>query len=176
MSFYEIIKIPMRTKVDIGATNIFDAVKAGEIFYYDPDSIFSREFFDLGYLENIPKEKCIFLANDKIVNTISGTYNFGEEIDVSNFTEKQLWELCLIGRFKKIYKKEIKEKESKTKVQAKKTKEIKKNSYSKIAKELNLTPKKFKNLYLEKFNKEIKDMKHTVSKPTEKKIIEALSK
>jgi hypothetical protein len=99
-------------------------------------------------------------------------YIFNEEIPFNKIPEYLIEDFILAGFIKKIYSIENKKEAN---ISKNKTKKVKKNSYAKIAKELNLAPKKFKNLYFEKFNKEIEDMKHTVSKPTERKIIEALT-
>ena len=173
---FEIITIPMFATEKIEATNIFNEVNIGDVFYYDQDSIFHKEIFDAGFLEKIPNEKCSFVSNEFNLNMGDKIYKFGEPVDLSNVQDIIIDRLVVSGCVKKIYHPNIKIETKKiVKVSKEKPKKVKKNSYAKIAKELNLTPKKFKTLYFEKFNKEIEDMKHTVSKPTEKKIIEALT-
>lgn len=151
-----------------------DNYKTGDIFDYNPQNTIHISLMDAGFFEKIDNSKCVYIANKNL--ELDKEYEYGDFIPYESIPEYLFKDFILAGFIQQTYKKEIKEKDSKSKkVQVKKAKKITKNSYSKIAKELNLTPKKFKTLYLEKFGKEIKDMKHTVSKPTEKKIIEALT-
>lgn len=155
-----------------------DEYKDGEVFEYNPIDQVHIALNESGYFKQIPNSECIFKAQRELTfGEIE--FNTGDLIKFEQIPESRITDLYLAGFIKKIYLGNTKVKKIATKksvkVSKEKPKKVKKNSYSKIAKELNLTPKKFKNLYFEKFNKEIENMKHTVSKSTEKKIIEALT-
>lgn len=155
-----------------------DEYNNGDVFEYNPIDQVHIALNEHGFFEQIPNSECVFKAQRELT---FGEFEFktGDLIKFEQIPENRITDLYLAGFIKKIYL----DNAQKEKISAKnivkpskaKPKKVKKNSYSKIAKELNLTPKKFKNLYFEKFNKEIESMKHTVSKSTEKKIIEALT-
>src|SRR5574344_449785 len=147
-----------------------DDYKAGEIFDYNPQNTIHISLMDAGFFEQIDNSLCEYIAMRDF--ELDKEYTYGDSIKYSDIPEYLVEDFILAGFIRKIYNKDIVIKKDIKKPKQPKPKKI---SYSKIAKDLSLTPKKFKNLYFEKFNKEIKDMKQTVSKPTEKKIIEALS-
>ena len=140
-----------------------DSYKSGQVFEYDPKNVIHISLMEAGFFKKIDNSKCKFISMRDL--ELDKEYAFNEEIPFDKIPENLIDDFILAGFVKKVYNTEVKNK----------PKKIKKNSYAKIAKELNLAPKKFKTLYFEKFNKEIEDMKRTVSKPTEKKIIEALT-
>ena len=176
MDNFEIIRIPMRANSDIFETEIFEATESGQIFYYDPDIIFHKELYYGGFLEEIPNNECEFTCNEFELIFGDKKYLFNETVDVKNFPDQQINNLVISGMLKKVVKQGPENKLNKKIENKKKNKnKIKKSSYSDISKKLELKPKEFKQKYFEKFNKEIEDMKIKVSKPTEKKIIEALS-
>lgn len=155
-----------------------DNYKEGEVFEYNPIDQVHIALNENGYFKQIPNSKCKFKAQRELYFG-EDEFKIGDLIKFEQMPESRIEDLYLAGFIKKIYldsaqKTKITNKKV-VKVSKGKPKKVNKNSYAKIAKELNLAPKKFKNLYFEKFNKEIEDMKHTVSKPTEKKIIEALA-
>ena len=143
-----------------------DSYKSGQVFEYDPKNVIHISLMEAGFFKKIDNSKCKFVSMRDL--ELDKEYIFNEEIPFNKIPENLIEDFILAGFIKKIYLGDVQKPKQKTK-------KVKKNSYAKIAKELNLAPKKFKTLYFEKFNKEIKDMKHTVSKPTEKKIIEALT-
>ena len=147
-----------------------DSYKSGQVFEYDPKNVIHISLMEAGFFKKIDNSKCKFISMRDL--ELDKEYTFNEEIPFNKIPENLIEDFILAGFIKKIYSPEPKET---IKVSKEKPKKVKKNSYAKIAKELNLAPKKFKTLYFEKFNREIEDMKHTVSKPTEKKIIEALT-
>src|SRR5574344_787330 len=155
-----------------------DEYKDGEVFEYNPIDQVHIALNEHGFFKQIPNSECIFRAQRELTFG-ENEFRTDDLIKFEQMPESRIEDLYLAGFIKKIYLGDIQKKKEPTqkvtKVSKEKPKKVKKNSYAKIAKELKLTPKKFKTLYFEKFNKEIKDMKHTVSKPTEKKIIEALS-
>lgn len=152
-----------------------DEYKDGEVFEYNPIDQVHIALNEHGFFAQIPNSKCEFKAQRELTFG-ENEFKTGDLIKFEQIPESRITDLYLAGFIKKIYLDNTQKPTKKSiKVLKEKPKKVKKNSYSKIAKELNLTPKKFKNLYFEKFNKEIKDMKHTVSKPTENKIIEALT-
>lgn len=147
-----------------------DSYKSGQVFEYDPKNVIHISLMEAGFFKKIDNSKCKFISMRDL--ELDKEYTFNEEIPFNKIPENLIEDFILAGFVKKVYSTENKKV---VKVSKEKPKKVKKNSYAKIAKELNLAPKKFKTLYFEKFNKEIEDMKHTVSKPTEKKIIEALT-
>lgn len=147
-----------------------DSYKSGQVFEYDPKNVIHISLMEAGFFKKIDNSKCKFISMRDL--ELDKEYTFNEEIPFNKIPENLIEDFILAGFIKKVYSTENKKV---VKVSKEKPKKVKKNSYAKIAKELNLAPKKFKTLYFEKFNKEIEDMKHTVSKPTEKKIIEALT-
>jgi len=147
-----------------------DSYKSGQVFEYDPKNVIHISLMEAGFFKKIDNSKCKFVSMRDL--ELDKEYTFNEEIPFNKIPEYLIEDFILAGFIKKIYSIENKKEAN---ISKNKTKKVKKNSYAKIAKELNLAPKKFKNLYFEKFNKEIEDMKHTVSKPTERKIIEALT-
>lgn len=153
-----------------------DEYKDGEVFEYNPIDQVHIALNESGYFKQIPNSECIFKAQRELTFG-EFEFNTGDLIEFKQMPEERITDLYLAGFIKKIYLDNAQKTPTKNIVKSSKTKpkKVKKNSYSKIAKELNLTPKKFKNLYFEKFNKEIENMKHTVSKSNEKKIIEALT-
>ena len=151
-----------------------DTYKTGQIFEYDPKNVIHISLMESGFFKTIDNSKCKFTAMRDL--ELDKEYEYGKEIPFDKIPENLIDDFILAGFVKKVYNPEVKNETKKvTKVSKQKPKKVKKNSYAKIAKELNLTPKKFKTLYFKKFNKEIEDMNNTVSKPTEKKIIEALT-
>src|SRR5574344_1130568 len=151
-----------------------DEYKDGEVFEYNPIDQVHIALNESGYFKQIPNSECVFKAQRELAFG-EFEFNTGDLIKFEQMPEGRITDLYLAGFIKKIYLDSKKEEKNNLKLLKAKPKKVKKNSYAKIAKELNLTPKKFKNLYFEKFNKEIENMKHTVSKSTEKKIIEALT-
>ena len=147
-----------------------DNYKAGEVFEYNPQNTVHISLMDAGFFEQIDNSKCEYIAMRDF--ELDKEYNFEDKIKFEDIPEHLIEDFILAGFIQKIYNKKLVSQNKTLKPKQAKPKKI---SYSKIAKDLSLTPKKFKNLYFEKFNKEIKDMKQTVSKPTKKKIIEALS-
>lgn len=100
---YEITKIPMFAKYDIeGFSSLYDSHKKGEVFYYDPDSIYNIELKDAGYLEDIPNNLCSFYCN--MVKMIFGDkeYRYGEEIDISQAPERVINNLLNLSQIKKV--------------------------------------------------------------------------
>lgn len=150
--------------------SVIDNYKAGDIFNYNPRNTIHISLMDAGFFEQIDNSLCEYVAMRDF--ELDKEYNFEDKIKFEDIPEHLVEDFILAGFIKKIYNKKSVSQNKTSKPKKLKPKKI---SYSKIAKDLSLTPKKFKNLYFEKFNKEIKDMKQTVSKPTEKKIIEALS-
>ena len=155
-----------------------DEYNDGALFEYNPIDQVHIALNEHGFFRQIPNSECEFKAQRELTFG-ENEFKTGDLINFEQIPQDRITDLYLAGFIKKIYlgdaqKPKIEVKKT-VKISKEKSKKVKKNSYAKIAKELNLTPKKFKNLYFEKFNKEIEDMKHTVSKPTEKKIIEALT-
>ena len=154
-----------------------DSYKSGQAFEYDPKNVIHISLMEAGFFKKIDNSKCKFVSMRDL--ELDKEYTFNEEIPFNKIPENLIEDFILAGFIKKIYLGDIQKKKELPKKVVKfskqKPKKVKKNSYAKIAKELNLAPKKFKTLYFEKFNKEIENMKHTVSKQTEKKIIEALT-
>lgn len=155
-----------------------DEYMDGEVFEYNPIDQVHIALNENGYFKQIPNSECKFKAQRELTFG-ENEFKTGDIIKFEQMPESRIEDLYLAGFIKKIYLGDIQKKKELpkkvVKVSKNKTKKVKKNSYAKIAKELNLAPKKFKTLYFEKFNKEVEDMKQTVSKPTEKKIIEALT-
>lgn len=153
-----------------------DEYNDGDVFEYNPIDQVHIALNEHGFFRQIPNSECKFKAQRELTFG-ENEFKTGELIKFEQMPESRIQDLYLAGFIKKIYNPNLNKELTKkvVKVSKEKPKKVKKNSYAKIAKELNLAPKKFKTLYFEKFNKEIEDMKHTVSKPTEKKIIEALT-
>lgn len=153
-----------------------DKYNDGDVFEYNPIDQVHIALNENGFFKQIPNSECIFKAQRELTFG-ENEFKTGDLIKFEQMPESRIEDLYLAGFIKKLYDSNLNKELPKkvVKVSKEKSKKVKKNSYAKIAKELNLAPKKFKTLYFEKFNKEIEDMKHTVSKPTEKKIIEALT-
>lgn len=155
-----------------------DEYKDGQVFEYNPIDQVHIALNESGCFKQIPNSECVFKAQRELCFG-EFEFNTGDLIKFEQIPESRITDLYLAGFIKKIYLGDVQKEKVFTKKYVKsskpKPKKVNKNSYSKIAKELKLTPKKFKNLYFEKFNKEIEDMKHTVSRQTENKIIEALT-
>ena len=155
-----------------------DEYEDGEVFEYNPIDQVHIALNENGYFRQIPNSECEFKAQRELTFG-ENEFRTGEIVKFEQIPESRIEDLYLAGFIKKIYLGDVQNKKEPAKkvvkVLKEKPKKVKKNSYAKIAKELNLAPKKFKNLYFEKFNKEIEDLKQLVSKPNEKKIIEALT-
>lgn len=155
-----------------------DLYNEGDVFEYNPIDQVHIALNEHGYFRQIPNSECEFRAQRDLTFG-ENEFRAGEIVKFEQIPESRIEDLYLAGFIKKIYLGDVQKKKEPTqkvtKVSKEKPKKIKKSSYAKIAKELNLAPKKFKTLYFEKFNKEIEDMKQLVSKPNEKKIIEALT-
>ena len=147
-----------------------DSYKSGQVFEYDPKNVIHISLMEAGFFKKIDNSKCKFVSMRDL--ELDKEYTFNEEIPFNKIPENLIEDFILAGFIKKIYSIENKKE---TKVSKEKPKRVKKNSYVKIAKELNLGLKEFKKLFFQHFQKEIKDVKKEVSKPTEKKIIEALT-
>lgn len=149
-----------------------DEFEVGQVFMYDPTNIVHQAWNEHRCFTNIPNKDCKYqVLQDLNIENVS----IGDIVDFDILPESRIDDLVLAGFIKKIYEiAEIKVAKPKA-VKPKKKKQIK-PSYSQISKKAGLKPKEFKQKYLEKFGKEITDMKHRVSKPQEKKILEALSK
>lgn len=152
-----------------------DSYKSGQVFEYDPKNVIHISLMEAGFFKKIDNSKCKFVSMRDL--ELDKEYTFNEEIPFNKIPENLIEDFILAGFIKKIYSPEIKNIQPKetVKVSKEKPKKVKKNSYAKIAKELNLGLKEFKKLFFQHFQKEIKDVKKEVSKPTEKKIIEALT-
>ena len=153
-----------------------DEYNDGDVFEYNPIDQVHIALNENGFFRQIPNSECIFKAQRELTFG-ENEFKTGDLIKFEQMPESRIEDLYLAGFIKKIYSPNLNKQKTKKVVKflKQKPKKVNKNSYAKIAKELNLAPKKFKALYFEKFNKEIEDMKHTVSKQTEKKIIEALT-
>ena len=153
-----------------------DTYKTGQVFEYDPKNMIHISLMESGFFKIIDNSKCKFTAMRDL--ELDKEYQYGEEIPFDKIPENIINDFIMAGFIKKIYKPDIKpEKANKTvKVSKEKPKKTKKNSYAKIAKKLNMDLRNFKKLFFQHFQKEIVDPKKEVSYPTEKKIIEALSK
>ena len=147
-----------------------DSYKSGQVFEYDPKNVIHISLMEAGFFKKIENSKCKFISMRDL--ELDKEYTFNEEIPFNKIPENIIDDFILAGFIKKIYSIENKKE---TKISKDKPKKVKKNSYAKIAKELNLGLKEFKKLFFQHFQKEIKDVKKEVSKPTEKKIIEALT-
>lgn len=161
-------------KIEQITYNKIDEYSDGDVFEYNPIDQVHIALNENGYFRQIPNSECIFKAQREL-NFGEDKFYTGDLIRFEQMPESRITDLYLAGFIKKLYLDNTQKPKINIKNLKEKSKKIKKNPYSKIAKELNLTPKKFKKLYFEKFNKEIKDMKHLISKSTEKKIIEALT-
>ena len=142
-----------------------DKYNDGDVFEYNPIDQVHIALNENGFFKQIPNSECIFKAQRELTFG-ENEFKTGDLIKFKQIPESRIEDLYLAGFIKKIYNPNLNKE---------KPKKVKNNSYAKIAKKLNLTPKKFKTLYFEKFNKKIEDMKHVVSKSNEKKIIEALT-
>lgn len=176
--FYEPLSYPVRVakKFDFITYSKADEFEVGQIFQYESDNVVHMAWRESGCFENIPNEDCKFrILQPGICDT-----HIDDLVDFKDLTESRIDDWVLAGIIKKIYI-EPKEAEAelvdKTEQIVKTTKKQKqvKPSYSDISKKLGLKLDEFKKKYSEVFNKEIKDARSKVSKPTAKKIIEALS-
>ena len=147
-----------------------DSYKSGQVFEYDPKNVIHISLMESGFFKKIDNSKCKFISMRDL--ELDKEYLFNEEIPFNKIPEYLIEDFILAGFIKKVY---LDNSKKTIKVSKEKPKKVKKNSYAKIAKELNLGLKEFKKLFFQHFQKEIKDVKKEVSKPTEKKIIEALT-
>ena len=147
-----------------------DSYKSGQVFEYDPKNVIHISLMEAGFFKKIENSKCKFISMRDL--ELDKEYAFNEEIPFDKIPENLIDDFILAGFIKKIYSIENKKE---TKVSKEKPKKVKKNSYAKIAKKLNMDLRNFKKLFFQHFQKEIVDPKKEVSYPTEKKIIEALT-
>ena len=173
--FYEPLSYPVKVvkKFDFITYSSADEWKVGQVFNYEPTNYVHIAWNEAKCFENIPNKDCKYkllqdLGRDDI--------KIGNIVDFEQLPENRIDDWVLAGLIKKIYVKKENTKQKKVIKKSNKKRKVKKSSYSDISKKLELKPKQFKQKYSEIFNKEIENMKHTVSKPTEKKIIEAFSK
>lgn len=148
-----------------------DEFEVGQVFMYDPTNIVHQAWNEARCFAPIPNKDCKYqilqmLNNDEI--------SIGDIVEFDSLPESRIDDFVLAGFVKKIYKPAKSKIKQPQKAKNKSKKQVK-LSFSDISKKAGLKPKVFKQKYLEIFGKEILNMKHRVSKPTEKKILEALS-
>jgi len=159
----------------------------GDIFQYSINDVIHIALRESGFFKPIDNKDCKFICGYVGLEMPDKTYDMGEEVNVAHISDDAIENLILIGYLIKEYVgtksdinsdiniNKITPKEIKPKVKSKSKSKSKDKTYASLAKEMGIALGKFKKLYSEKFQKEIKDVKKNISKSKEKQIIEALS-
>ena len=177
MNNYERVSYPVfvAKKFDFITYSEADEFKVGQVFNYEIDNQIHLAWHESKCFTPIPNEDCEY----KILRDDMSPFAQGQIVQYSDLNATRIDEWVLAGFIKKIYPKsglKIKKENNQPKKVIKNKKSVKKNAYNKLAKNLNLTPSKFRKKYFEIFGKELKDLKKEISKKKENEILEALSK